>query len=95
MAIAVIRATFDCDGCGKQFRVDVDPARRAWERRQDVFSIAVDAIRGGTTSDGGFCSVQADMHLCGECTNAADGIQPDRDDYQPSRHEILEAIGAA
>lgn len=94
MSISVIRATFECDGCGKQFRVDMDPARRAWERRQDVFSIAVDAIRGGTASDGGFCSVQAELHLCGECTEVADAIKPELEDYQPTREEILEAVGA-
>lgn len=95
MSIVVIFATFDCDGCGKQFQVEMDPARRAWERRQDVFSIAVDAIRGGTARDGGFCSVQGDLHLCGDCTKVADGIQPDDEDYQPSREEILDAVGAA
>jgi len=92
MSISVIRATFDCDGCGKQFRVDIDPAIRAWERRQDMMSIAVDAIRGGTTSDGGWCSVQADMHLCGPCTKVADAIRPDDDDYAPSADEIREAL---
>jgi hypothetical protein len=92
MSIAVIRATFNCDGCGKQFRVDVDPARRAWERRQAVFDIAEDAIRGGTAADGGFCSVQAEMHLCGECTAVADNIGDE--DHVPTRDEILEALGA-
>lgn len=92
MSISVIRATFECDGCGKPFRVDVDPAVRAWIRRQDVFSIAVDAVRGGTTVEGGFCSVQHDMHLCGPCTAVTDNIRPDDHDYAPSRDEIVEAL---
>lgn len=92
MSIAVIRATFDCDGCGKQFRVDIEPSRRAWKRRQDMMSIAEDAIRGGTTSDGEWCSVQADMHLCGKCTEVTDGIKPDDEDYQPTADEIREAL---
>lgn len=92
MSISVIRATFDCDGCGKQFRVDIEPSVRAWKPRQDMMSIAEDAIRGGMTSDGEFCSVQSDMHLCGNCTKVADGINPDNDDYQPTADEIREAL---
>ena len=92
MALSVIRATFRCDGCDCQFRVDIDPVRRAWERRQDMFSIAVDAIRGGVTDDGGFCSVQHDMHLCDKCTQVADAINADDENYTPSREEIVEAL---
>jgi hypothetical protein len=92
VSIALIRATFDCDGCGKQFRVDVDPARRAWKRRQAMMELAEDAVRGGYTSDGETCSVQADMHLCEACTDVADGIRPDDDDYEPTAAEISAAL---
>jgi hypothetical protein len=92
MTISVIRATFRCDGCAREFRVEIDPARRAWERRQDMFSIAVDALQGGVTIDGGFCSVQHDMHLCGDCTAVTDAINADDENYLPSREEIVEAL---
>src|SRR3546814_7393814 len=84
MSIAVIRAAFECDGCGKPFKVDIEPSTKNWMRRQDMLSIAENAIRGGMTSDGEFCSIQADMHLCGDCTAVADAIRPDEDEYQPT-----------
>src|SRR3546814_13908250 len=68
MSISVIRAAFECDGCGKPFKVDIEPSTKNWMRRQDMLSIAENAIRGGMTSDGEFCSIQADMHLCGDRT---------------------------
>src|SRR3546814_14264543 len=74
MSISVIRAAFECDGCGKPFKVDIEPSTKNWMRRQDMLSIAENAIRGGMTSDGEFCSIQADMHLCGDCTAVADAI---------------------
>src|SRR3546814_7585866 len=66
MSISVIRAAFECDGCGKPFKVDIEPSTKNWMRRQDMLSIAENAIRGGMTSDGEFCSIQADMHLRSE-----------------------------
>src|SRR3546814_9215551 len=47
----VIRAAFECDGCGKPFKVDIEPSTKNWMRRQDMLSIAENAIRGGMTSD--------------------------------------------
>ena len=93
MGISVIRATFDCDGCGKQFSVDIEPSIRAWKPRQEMLEIAEDAVRGGSGSDGGFCSIQGDMHLCGACTRIADTIGDD--DYSPTRDEINSALDRA
>src|SRR3546814_5353981 len=94
MSISVIRAAFECDGCGKPFKVDIEPSTKNWMRRQDMLSIAENAIRGGMTSDGEFCSIQADMHLCGDCTAVADAIRPDEDEYQPTADEIKRKLGA-
>lgn len=95
MSIVVIKAFFDCDGCGKQFGVEMDPACKAWLPEQPIGDLAEDAVRGGSTLDGDSCSVQADLHLCTKCTTIADGIAFDRDeDYEPTRKEILAAVGA-
>lgn len=94
MSLRVIRATFECEGCAKEFRVDIEPSAKNWERRQCVLDFAIDAVRGGVDSDGNFCSVQADMVLCESCTKIADNIRPDEEDYTPSADEIKEALGA-
>lgn len=94
MSIVVIKAFFDCDGCGAHFGVELDPARKSWKRRQSLDSMAEDAIRGGSTLSGDSCSVQAELHLCPKCTNVADGINLGDDDYEPTRDEILRAVGA-
>lgn len=94
MSIVTIKAYFDCDACGQQFGVEMDPARKAWMRRQSLDSMAEDAIRGGSTLDGYSCSVQAELHLCGKCTSIADAINADDENYQPTRDDILTAVGA-
>src|SRR3546814_15819529 len=70
------------------FKVDIEPSTKNWMRRQDMLSIAENAILGGMTSDGEFCSIQADMHLCGDCTAVADAIRHDEEEYQPTADEI-------
>src|SRR3546814_2911479 len=92
MSISVIRAAFECDGCGKPFKVDIEPSTKNWMRRHDMLSIAENAIRGGMTSDGEFCSIQADMHLCGDCTAVADAIPLGR---APSELQSLMRISYA
>src|SRR3546814_20429641 len=95
MSISVIRAAFECDGCGKPFKVDIEPSTKNWMRRQDMLSIAENAIRGGMTSDGEFCSIQADMHLCGDCTAVADALRPDEDELQPHTAKLKHKSGAS
>lgn len=76
MSIELIKALFNCDGCGCQFSVLIDNAQKVpdgW----DLYDIAVDAVRGSIgyqdrTQKQGSSSVQDDKHLCAKCTRAAD-----------------------
>src|SRR3546814_9064072 len=63
MSISVIRAAFECDGCGQPFKVDIELSTKNWMRRQDMLSIAENAIRGGMTSDGEFRSEEHTSEL--------------------------------
>jgi hypothetical protein len=93
-----IRACWQCDGCGKDFVVDIDSAWKppsTW----DTTKMAEDAVRHGhvVPQKGGnlivhSSSVQHDLVLCGECTNLADGIGDEG--HQPTKAQILGAVGA-
>lgn len=69
-----IRASFECDECGAQFSVEMDPAHKVPEG-WSTFDDAVDAVRGSIdyrgplTSAGvrGCSAVIEDKHICGEC----------------------------
>jgi transcription elongation factor Elf1 len=78
MSLVNIRATFDCDICGKRFSVELDPATSTTEM-PTVFDLAVDACRGSVGYQGpdgpGFSCVDGDKHVCGD--NAA---HPEDDD---------------
>jgi len=71
-----IKATFNCDCCGKDFTVRVDPAYVPpvnWS----LYDIAEDSIRGGNGYEGpgdkGYWgSVEGDKQLCAECTKKGD-----------------------
>jgi hypothetical protein len=101
MAIHWIRAAWQCDGCGKDFVVAIDPATKIPEG-WDLVEVARDAIRGGevvtqtgkhtTTTSGllGSSSVQHDMNLCPRCTSIADDIGDEN--YQPTKDEIERAL---
>lgn len=93
-----IRACWQCDGCGKDFQVDVDTG---WTPPAGwcTTTIAEDAVRHGVIVPlkghalmGHSSSVQHDLVLCGECTNIADSIGDE--DYRPTRDEILQELGA-
>jgi hypothetical protein len=97
-----VRACWQCDGCGKNFVVEIDPG---WKppAEWDIDDIAKDAVRGGEvvemTKHGtikfgivGSSSIQHDMVLCRDCTRIADGIGDD--DYRPSKDEILRELGS-
>lgn len=79
MAVSIILATIECDGCGHPFRVEIDPARSppaGWS----VFDVIEDTVRGGNVHDDRrhddidlltwSCSVQHDddQMLCIDCT---------------------------
>jgi len=92
MSVATIRATIDCDGCGKQFKVEMDPARRMSEVVPTVDDAAHDAVAGGIVVDmPGSCSVQDDKELCPACTKLADswcdqcGVRPWTTEASPDR----------
>jgi hypothetical protein len=83
MPVVVIRATIECDGCGRQFRVELDSARKLpadWSLADE----ATDIVRGGIgfieyvgesrRGSGGvhMTSVQHDKSLCPKCTQEED-----------------------
>ena len=89
MSIVLIRATVECDGCGKQFHTDMDNADKlpdGWS----IYDLVVDYVRGGNCAEGGMCSVQHDLDLCPQCTLVADHIGDE--DYKPTRQEITDAL---
>lgn len=92
MSIVVIRATIECDGCDKHFRVELDPARKAWKPQQALADFADDTVRGGVDVIDGVnsSSVQHGMHLCAECTRKADAIGDE--DHEPTEAEIRAAL---
>jgi hypothetical protein len=92
MAITVIKAHFECDGCGRAFWVGMEAARGTCEELPSVADLAEDDLRGGNPIDGECGSVQHDLHLCHDCTAKADSIGDE--DHVPTRQEILEATGA-
>lgn len=91
MSLVVVRAIFECDGCGTQFKVDMKSEGmrpKGWS----LFEEAEDYVRGGCGSDGSMPAVVHDMHLCHECATIAASVGPDdQEEYSP-KEEILEAI---
>jgi hypothetical protein len=85
MSLNFLKAHFNCDGCGTQFSVGLDPALQppsGWS----LFDCAVDAVRGTVDYEEarnrdsiGLSSVQDDKHLCATCTAKADAESPDED----------------
>lgn len=73
--IKSIRATFQCDSCGREFSVAIDPAYlppATWT----LMDIAVDAVRQGVRYEGpvdigmGWSTVTPDGdHLCDVCSS--------------------------
>jgi len=75
-----IRATFQCDRCGKDFSTTIAPPYKppwGW----CMFDVAEDSVRWGSQAEGPThpesicspsCSVEGDRHLCASCTFLAD-----------------------
>jgi hypothetical protein len=81
MSLKYITAALECDVCGSEFRVSMDPA----EEIKTALAEAVDEeVRSYFD-----LSIQRDMHLCRNCTKKADAIGPE--DYEPTVEEIKEA----
>lgn len=94
MGIVNIRATIACDGCAREFRVEMDPAAGPWADAS-LADYAEDAVRGGEVVpergkqvDLGSCSVQDDKLLCPACTTEADALagDPDITSTKDARH---------
>ncbi len=64
-----ILARFQCDVCGKEFPIEIDPARNppaGWS----IFEVAEDSIRGTALHNGGM--VVDGNHLCDQCGRKAE-----------------------
>lgn len=93
MSLIVVRATFECDGCGGQFKVDMDAATmrpKGWSLMEE----AEDCVRGGCGSDGGMPAIVHGMHLCHDCAEIAAGVGPAEGGYAP-KPEIEAALARA
>lgn len=100
MALKWMRACFDCDGCGKDFIVEIDTGQQY--DSDDLMDIAENAVRGGdvvimkagrteyNVGSALICgsSIQDDMKLCPDCTQIADNIDSDN----PTADEIKHAL---
>lgn len=82
MSLRSIVATFQCDGCGNEFRTVMDPAL-------EVKGSLHDAAEYSMRED--LCTAMYhERHLCDSCTRAADSIG--EEEYTPSWDEIQDAI---
>jgi hypothetical protein len=91
VSIVCIRATFECDGCGTQFKVEMDPATmrpKGWSLAEE----AEDYLRGGIGADGGMPAMVHDMHLCHDCAGVAARVGPDEQEGYAPKEQILEAL---
>lgn len=75
MSIVLVRATIECDGCGRHFHTDLDEAYKRPEG-WTLFEEAEDMVRGGHCYEGGICSVMHGLHLCPKCTGVVDENTP-------------------
>lgn len=94
MSLVTVRATFECDGCGTQFKVEMDPTSmrpKGWS----LFEEAVDFLRGGCGADGGMPMVVHDMHLCHVCAGVAARVGPDDLEGYAPKAQIIEALSRA
>lgn len=95
MTLLSLHANIECDACGRQFKVECDPARKpvaGWS----WFDLAEDEVRGGHIHSGsdGSCMVEEGQMLCGECASKAvtdyieahpdriSGVRPEGDGYR-------------
>ncbi len=74
MSLINIIASFECDLCGVQFKITVDPAVEASDG-SSAYDLAEDAVKGSVDYEQigddillGICSVQHGKHLCDACT---------------------------
>ena len=82
MSLQSIIAKFQCDVCGADFKVVMDPAQEI--NGATLMDAAEEEVRSFFD-----LSIQQDMHLCSTCTRKADAIGDE--DYEPTVEEIKEA----
>jgi hypothetical protein len=93
MSIKMVVVVVDCDGCGEEFRVDMELTEKHPADR-DVFEAAEEAIDNGTlVDDNRISSVRHGMHLCGGCEMTI--YEKYRDGEPQSAEEITAALSAA
>ena len=103
MTLQAIKATFACDGCGRRFTMDIDPASEVRLGSQ-LFEHVEDALRGGEFNGyvGGShreaaqstysTSCQHGKHLCPSCTEAVDNEVPEGEDRNANARELSNAL---
>jgi hypothetical protein len=82
MSLKSIIAYFQCDVCGADFKVVMDPA-------EEINGAALADAADEELRSYFDLSIQRDMHLCSKCTPKADAIGDE--DYEPTVEEIKEA----
>ena len=92
MSIVCVKATFECDGCGCQFKVEMDPAKMR-PKGMTLMEEAEDYCRGGC-GDSGMPAVVHDMHLCHDCAGVAARVGPEEGGYAP-KDQIVAALAQA
>lgn len=101
MAVINIKATIECEGCGKQFRIELDPASEPTNHHYPSwFDMVRGHLHGGSICEGlkgesiiGFSSVQSDVILCPPCTALVDDVVIE--DRDATEDEIRRAVDAA
>jgi len=94
VSVLNVKARIQCDGCGTNFIVELDPEKmrpKGWSLSDE----AVDAVRGGTYEVprggchvSGQCSVQGELQLCAGCTKIVDEHTPE----SPTKEQIRDAL---
>lgn len=102
MSLVHVRATFGCDGCGRNFIVELPNDMKA-NPEWTMFEEAVECLKEGDflryegdkrsgTEGPTFSSVQGGLHLCPQCTSLVDDyVTEDRDATEDEVKAALEA----
>ena len=83
-----ITAQFLCDGCGRPFNIQIDPATESYDQNfPAVFDLVEDVLAGDP-----FKSVQHGRHLCDACTRKVDAEVPESEDRNATEKEVERAL---
>ena len=87
-----VKASIECEGCGKPFSVFLDPGDL--EDGMDLHDLAREAVVNGNKSadnGDGFTSVQGGLVLCRSCTQKVDAYETPND-LAPTREQVEMAL---